>query len=563
MKNILLVPYHLFIFFLIVFYSCKQSTKIPSAEAINSINLKKGTLVLCGPPDKELGIVSFQVPGNKETIKDFNFAVALLHSFEYEESEKVFAQIIDKDPTCAMAYWGVAMCNYHPLWSPPGEAELKKGTKALDVAASIEPKTERESDYIKALQTFYSDWNTVDHHTRCLRYEKAMEQVYKKYPEDKEAAIFYALALDAAADPADKSYVNQKKAGAILNTIYPNEPSHPGIIHYIIHTYDYPGLAQLALPAARKYALVAPSSSHALHMPSHIFIRLGLWNESIQSNLSSADAARCYAQAAGIKGHWDEEIHALDYLTYAYLQKNETKLAMQQCEYLDTFKAMYPVNFKVAYAFAAMPARYVLENKSWKEAASLKQNTSLPWQKFPWENAITHFARLLGFVHIDQPDSARNELQILNTLRDTLLAQKDAYKANQVDIQIKAAQGWIFWKEEKNKEALEYMKLAADMEDKTEKHPVTPGEVLPARELLGDMLLLMQKPGEALLAYEDDLQKHPNRFNGLYGAATAAEKSGKTDVSKNYLKQLSLITGKNITLNFREAEDKKLLTKGN
>jgi tetratricopeptide (TPR) repeat protein len=210
-----------------------------------------------------------------------------------------------------------------------------------------------------------------------------------------------------------------------------------------------------------------------------------------------------------------------------------------------------------------MPARYVLENKLWKEAASLKQNTTLPWQKFPWENAITHFARLLGFVHIDKPDSARNELQILNTLRDTLLAQKDAYKANQVDIQIKAAQGWIFWKEGKNKEALEYMKLAADMEDKTEKHPVTPGEVLPARELLGDMLLLMQKPGEALLAYEDDLQKHPNRFNGLYGAATAAEKSGKTELSKNYLKQLSLITGKNITLNFREAEDKKLLTKGN
>jgi len=253
----------------------------------------------------------------------------------------------------------------------------------------------------------------------------------------------------------------------------------------------------------------------------------------------------------------------LDYLTYAYLQKNETKLAKQQCDYLDTFKAAYPVNFKVAYAFAAMPARYVLENKLWKEAASLKQNTTLPWQKFPWENAITHFARLLGFVHINQPDSARNELQILNTLRDTLLAQKDAYKANQVDIQIKAAQGWIFWKEGKSKEALEYMKLAADMEDKTEKHPVTPAEVLPARELLGDMLLLMQKPGEALLAYEDDLQKHPNRFNGLYGAATAAEKSGKTELSKNYLKQLSLITGKNITLNFREAEDKKLLTKGN
>ena len=544
--------------FLVVFYSCKQKNKEPLAKDINDLNLKKGALVLCGPPEKELGKVSFQISGDAETAKDFNFAAALLHSFEYEEAEKAFAGIIEKDPSCAMAYWGVAMSNYHPLWSPPEQAELNKGLKALEIARSIDQKTERESDYINALLVFYTDWDKVDHHTRCLRYEKAMEEVYKKYPDDKEAAIFYALSLDAAADPADKSFVNQKKAGTILNTIYPNEPYHPGIIHYIIHTYDYPGLAQMALPAARKYASVAPSSAHALHMPSHIFTRLGLWDESIQSNLASAEAAKCYAESAGIKGHWDEELHALDYLMYAYLQKDETKLAKEQWDYLNSFKDVYPNNFKVAYVFAAVPARYVLENKLWKEAAALQQGPAyIPWDKCPWQNAITHFTRLLGFVHINQIDSANQELKTLNKLHDALITQKDAYKANQVDIQIKAAQGWILWREGKNKEALEYMRLAADMEDKTEKHPVTPGEVLPARELLADMLLLMQKPGEALLTYEEDLQKHPNRFNGLYGAATAAEKAGKTDVAKNYLKQLSVITGKNITMDSRNTEERE------
>ncbi|CAN5703061.1 hypothetical protein BH10BAC2_BH10BAC2_15400 [soil metagenome] len=545
------------IFLLTFFYACKQNSKQPLVEDINAINLKKGELILCGPPGKELGIVSFQISGDAAIAKDFNYAVALLHSFEYEEGEKAFAGIIEKVPSCAMAYWGVAMCNYHPLWTQPEEPELKKGFKALTIAKSIDEKTERESAYIDALLTFYKDWDKKDHRTRSLLYQKAMEEVYKKYPDDKEAAIFYALSLDASADPADKSFVNQKKAGEILNAVYPGEPNHPGIIHYIIHTYDYPGLAQMALPAARKYASVAPSSGHALHMPSHIFTRLGLWDESIQSNLESKEAALCYAESAGIKGHWDEEIHAIDYLVYAYLQKGDTQHAKEIRDYLLSFEGVYPANFKVAYAFASVPARYVLENRLWKEAAALQVGPAyIPWDKCPWQVAITHFARVLGFVHTNQLDSAHAALTILNKLHDELVKQKDTYKANQVDIQIKAAQAWILWKEGKNAEALTYMNQAADMEDKTEKHPVTPGEVLPAKELLADMLLLMNKPGEALVAYEADLQTHPNRFNGLYGAGMAAEKAGKADLSRSYFKQLSVIAGKEIAPGLRNEYSK-------
>ena len=276
-----------FLFFLVLLLSCKQKNNQSLAEDIKAINLKKGPAILCGPNGKEVGNVTFAISGGEKVEKKFNFAAALLHSFEYDEAEKVFAKIIEEEPTCSMAWWGVAMCNFHPLWTAPEEPELKKGLKALEIAGSISQKTERESDYIVALSQFYKEWDKVDHRSRCIRYEKAMEEVYKKYPDDKEAAAFYALALDASADPADQSFANQKKAAEILNDIYQNEPDHPGIIHYIIHTYDYPGLAYLALPAARKYASIAPASAHAQHMPAHIFTRLGSWDESIQSNIAS------------------------------------------------------------------------------------------------------------------------------------------------------------------------------------------------------------------------------------------------------------------------------------
>ena len=514
-------------FLLSVLLSCRQKNAAPSKESIDQINLKRGAVISCGVTDKQFGSVDFEMDCNQRTKKDFNLAIELLHSFEYDEAEKVFAKVIDEAPDCAMAYWGVAMSNFHPLWTPPAEAELQKGSKAIAIAKSITNKSERESAYIDAIGLFYKDWNKIDYHTRCLYFEKEMEQLHSKYPNDKEAAVFYALALDAAAEPTDKTYRNQKKAASILNTLYPAEPNHPGIIHYIIHTYDYPELASLALPAARKYASVAPSSAHALHMPSHIFTRLGLWDECIQSNLVSVSSAKCYAASVGIKGHWDEELHGLDYLVYAYLQKGENDLAVAQLQYLDSIKMVSPVNFKVAYAFAAIPSRIVLENKQWAKAASLPMHAAnFGWEKFPWQEAIIHFTRVLGAAHSGNTSLAHAELAILKQLHDTLQQQKDEYKANQVAVQIKTGEAWIQFQSGKKAEALNSMKLAADMEDSTGKHPVTPGEVIPARELLGDMLFQMQQYDNALQAYEIALKKSPNRFNSLYGAGIAAEKSG-------------------------------------
>lgn len=523
--------------------SCRERSAVPSQAAITALSLKRGQIITCGAPDRKLGLVEFNTSCGGEAQASFHLALQLLHSFEYDEAEKAFATAIDKNPACAMAYWGVAMANFHPLWTPPSELELRKGVKAVAIAQSIAKKTPREAAYIDAIAAFYRNWERVDHRSRCIAFEKAMESVHAKYPSDNEATIFYALALTAAADPTDKQFQSQRKAGHLLEALYPNEPNHPGIIHYLIHTYDYPELAALALPAARKYAAVAPSSAHALHMPSHIFTRLGLWEECIHSNLASVASAQCYAQEAGIKGHWDEELHGLDYLTYAYLQRGQNALARQQYEYLKTIKEVEPLNFKVAYAFASIPARYSLENKYWKVAALLPiDSTTVPWSRFPWQEAIIHFARLLGAVHTSQLEPAKAELAQLQGLHDRLVTEKDAYKANQVAIQLRAGDAWIHCLAGKNAEALALMNQASDMEDQTEKHPVTPSEVIPARELLGDMLLQLHQPRQALEAYEASLREHPNRFNGLYGAGVAAERAGILERAQSYYRQLLKVT---------------------
>jgi len=530
-----------FLFFTLpaLLLACGENILTPSKEQIAGLHLKTGQIISCGPPGKEFGTVNFEITGNEKVKEDFNIAIALLHSFEYDESEKVFAKIIDESPDCSMAYWGVALCNFHPLWEPPSEASLKKGAKAIEMANSISKKSKRESDYINAVSAYYRDWNNTDPHTRSIHFEKAMENLRNKYVDDKEASIFYALALDASADPKDQSYSNQKKAGSILNALYEANPNHPGIIHYIIHNYDYPGIAKFALTAARRYADVAPSSAHALHMPSHIFTRLGLWDECIQSNLKSVAAAKCYAESAGIKGHWDEELHGLDYLVYAYLQKGDNTAAREQLKYIESINEVYPVNFKCAYTFAAIPSRIALENNNWSEAVELQLvPINFPWNQFPWQESIIHFARLLGAVHTGEFLAAQSQLKKLNDLHDVLQSQKDVYKSNQVAIQIKAGEAWIAFMKNNKTEALNLMNVAANMEDSTSKHPVTPGEVLPARELYADMLLKMKQNENALQAYENVLQKSPNRFKSLYGAGVAAERSGNIEKAIFYYKQL-------------------------
>jgi tetratricopeptide (TPR) repeat protein len=527
---------------LVTGFSCKEKNAVPSAALIKEMNLKRGKLITCGPADQQFGSLAFEVTSNPNVKNDFTLALKLLHSFEYDEAEKVFADIIDKDPECAMAYWGVAMSNFHALWAPPSEAELKKGRKAIELAKAITKKSEQEVDYITAIGSYYKNYETTDHRSRCVAFEKAMEQLRAKYPADKEAAIFYALALNAAADPADKSFAKQKKAGDILNALYPGQADHPGIVHYIIHTYDSPELANKGLSAARRYASIAPSSAHALHMPSHIFTRLGLWEECVSSNLASVYSAQCYAKSTGMKGHWDEELHGLDYLMYAYLQRGQNDLAKKQLAYVDSIQEIHPANFKVAYAFAAMPSRYLLENKYWREAATVKlPRKNFSWQAFPWQKAIIHFTRTMGAVHTGNKDVESAELKELKQLHEVLVKEKDVYKAGQVAIQIKTAEAWIKFKEGKNEEALAQMSLAADLEDKTEKHPVTPAEVIPAREMLGDLLVHMHKWDKALEAYKANLKKHPNRFNGLYGAGQAAERSGNIEEAKFYYSQLTRV----------------------
>lgn len=529
----------LFVLLCITGLSCRERNTAPTPTDISALNLKKGVLISCNPAGQELGTLVFNISGNPSVQANFTLGLKLLHSFEYDEAEKVFAGIIDQQPDCPMAYWGVAMSNFHPLWTPPSAIELSKGAKAIAIAQTTarEPK---EKAYIDATAAYYKDWDKTDHRARSLNFEKAMQQLHTTYPDDHEATILYALALTAAADPADKTFKKQQQAGTLLQALYPGQPNHPGIVHYLIHAYDAPELANLGLPAARKYATLAPSSAHALHMPSHIFTRLGLWDECIKSNLASVASAQCYAQQTG-REHWDEELHGIDYLVYAYLQRGDNKSAQQQVTYLSGMKKVEPVNFKVAYAFAAVPARFALENKQWAEAARLQVAAPLNWNQYPWQNAIIRFTRLMGSAHIGDKAGTQIELQALKQIYDTLVVQKDDYKASQVQVQIITGEAWMLLQEGKKEEAWKRMQQAAGLEDKTEKHPVTPGEVIPARELLGDLLLQINKPAQALEAYEADLARHANRFNGLYGASLAAAQAGNKEKASKYYQQLLAI----------------------
>ncbi|MEH6535683.1 MAG: hypothetical protein V7719_04775 [Psychroserpens sp.] len=525
--------------FLTLILACKEKKVIPN-PALASIDLLRGDILLCGNP--QFGDVSFALDCKYDVREAFDLAISLLHSFEYAEAEKAFVKVIDADSECAMAYWGVAMSIYHELWAPPGPKELKKGTQLLEIAESL-PKSERAELYLDAINVFYEDWENKDHKTRELLYEKKMEQIHKSQSDDVEAAIFYALSITSAADPNDKTYSSQKKAGAILQKLFKEQPNHPGIAHYIIHTYDYPEIAETALNTSRRYAEIAPASAHAQHMPSHIFTRLGLWQESIETNINSASSAVCYAESVNPDANWAAEIHAMDYLVYAYLQQGNNKEVDTQNAYLKSMKKIFPLNdFAVAYTANAIPARIALENRQWEKAAKLELPTiEFNWDGFPWEKSILHFARAIGSARSGDIASAENELEIIRAFHKELLEMNSAqatYKAGQVRIEIKTAEAWINLAKGKNDEALTLMKMASKLESETSKHPVTPGEVLPADELLGDMLLALNKPKEALEAYEINLKGHPNRFNGIYGAAIAAKLSENKEKAKAYFNQL-------------------------
>lgn len=529
---------------MLIILSCTEKKDQARFESeLKSLDLLRGDITLCGSGESQFGNVKFGLSCSEKAKADFNLATALLHSFEYPEAEKVFAKVIDEDPECLMAYWGAAMCNFHPLWDAPSQNDLQKGARIIALARSLKSdNSSRESDYLEAIAVIYDQWEELDYKTRLLKFERASEKIFEKYPEDHEAAIFYSLALRASADPNDKSFTNQKKAGEILNKVYAKEPDHPGIAHYIIHTFDYPDLAELALPAARKYASIAVASPHAQHMPSHIFTRLGLWDESIQSNINSVSAAQCYAENMGIDGHVDEELHGMDYLVYAYLQKADDDKAREQIEYSETMEDVFPQNFKVGYSFAAMSARYALERKDWAMAAKLElYPAGFPWENYSWEKSNINFGRLLGAVHTKNLSAAKDELKQLELIHRKLTDAKESYKANLVLIQIKISDGWIKFAEGNKEEAIKLLINAADMEDATEKHSVTPGEVIPARELLADMYLESGQPARALEAYEADLKRHPNRFNGLYGAGQAARKSGDMNKARLYFDQLLAI----------------------
>jgi Tfp pilus assembly protein PilF len=463
--------------------------------------------------EQRLGTVHFETSCNETAQRRFDRAMRYQHSFWYRASKEIFEDVLKADPDCAIAYWGIAQSLLLNPFGVPPAGNLAQGLAALEKARAIGAKTPRENEFIAALAAFYTDYDKVDHRTRVGRYLKAMEALAQHYPQDDEAQIYYALALDVGASPADKTYANQLKAAAILEGIFKRQPQHPGVAHYLIHSYDYPPIAAQGLDAATRYSKIAPSAPHAQHMPSHIFTRVGYWKESIAANLASVRAAKADKE-------YGDQLHGQDYLVYAYLQLARDKEARAVIDEMANAAASDAPGS--SFALAASPARYMVERGDWRGAAALEVRPS----KFPHVMAISHFARALGAARAGQPDAAAADIAKLAELRDKLRAANDAYWAGQVDIQWQIANAWLLYAQGKRDEALAAMAAAADAEDKTEKSPVTPGPIAPARELLGAMLLERGMGREALAAFEATLEKEPHRLAATLGAAKAAEQIG-------------------------------------
>ena len=473
--------------------------------------------------DDKLGKVHFETSCNAEAQKLFDRGMLYQHSFWYRASQKMFEDTLKADPACSIAYWGTALSL---LWNPhtaPPAKNLAEGAAAIEKARTIGFKTDREKGYVDALAAMYTDYDKVDHHARVVAYAKAMEALAQRYPDDDEAQIHYALALNTSASPADKTYANQLKDAAILEPIALRQPLHPGVAHYLIHLYDYPSIADQGIEAARRYAKIAPDAPHALHMPSHIFTRVGYWSESIASNVASARSAKGSSD-------FSDELHAMDYLVYAYLQLGQDDKAKAVVDEMGKVTGFSETFIPGPYAEAASPARYVLERGDWKAAEALTVCPS------PLANvqAISYFARALGAARAGDPEAAKPDIARLGELRDKLRDAKDAYWSEQVDIQARIASAWVLYAEGKKDDALKAMSDAADAEDRTEKHPVTPGTPKPARELYGEMLLDNGRAAEALTAFEATLKKEPNRLGAYAGAARAAAQIGDTAKAREY-----------------------------
>jgi tetratricopeptide (TPR) repeat protein len=482
---------------------------------------------------EKLGNVSFPISCAPDSQKPFERGVALMHSFGYEEAEAQFAEITQKDPACAMAHWGVALSLFHQIWERPSEPSLKRGWSEMEEAQKLGAKTERERGYISALSDFYRDYDTRDHMQRVTAYSDAMGKLYRQYPNDLEVGAFYGLSVLAAEPATEKSLAARKKAVAVLNPLFLRQPDHPGLAHYIIHACDSPEMASLGLDAARRYAAIASSSAHAVHMPSHIFARLGLWQEDIDANLKSVALAHPASQMY-MHGH---ELHAMHFLIYAYLQTGQEDAAKRIVDDSKQIIASAPkadndMGMLEYYGFASahFPALYALEMRHWSDLATLEPASGAPAHL----QTITYWARTIGAAQQGDVEATRNNVQKFDAAEEATRKTKYAYTLDGPDSPRGEVHAWLAFAEKKNDDALRQMREVADLQDKVGK-----GEVdIPAREMLADMLLTLNRPNEALAEYESALKTDPNRFNGLAGAARAAEMAHQGEKANTYYAQL-------------------------
>jgi tetratricopeptide (TPR) repeat protein len=507
-----------------------------------------------------VGNVTFSISCDPNVQSDFARGVALLHSFFYEEARRVFTSVAERDANCAMAQWGIAMTWWHPIWTPPTPDEMRAGKAAIEKAMAMKAGSDRERGFITALNIYYNtpDGSTagpvgqschgpVGSRDRVLAYETAMRQLRDKYPDDFEVQTFYAFAVLGVgyATPNDSTLSKQLEAAGMLEKLWKQNPNHPGVVHYLIHSYDYPQLAKRGLPAAKSYASIAPWVPHALHMPSHIFTRLGMWDESIASNQASVQASRAYAAMRHRDATEAEELHALDYMAYSYLQEARDSEAKKIVDLAAKVRKTNPeLEFSAAYALAAIPTRYTFERNDWAAAAVLPIPDLPHWSSFPFMEALIEYGHALGRAHTADLDGAHKAIARMQQLRDATKDPKFDYFKSHLDLQMQAASAWVAEGEGKRNDAIEMLRRAADAEDVLGKHPVSPGAFIPIREQLGSLLLESGQSKEAQREFEAALKIYPGRFRGLYGAAQAAEQAGDRKTAGLYYAKLAAQTSK-------------------